>query len=755
MQSTSAIAKAFYAQVFASSPDGILLIDPETRRALLFNDVACGQLGYTRDEFARLAISDYEANQSAEEVNAHVREVAERGHAEFDTRQRTKSGEIRQVHVWAKIIDLDGTPAFYTIFRDVTEQRRLEDALRHSHDLLDRTGRLAKVGGWQLDVDTQTLHWTREVYRIHEVDAGFHPTLENAIEFYAPEARGEIAMAVRAAMDAGTPFDLELPLVTARGRRIWVRAQGAGERRGDRIVRIHGAFQDITERKQTDELGRLQGAALHAAADGIVITDRSGTIEWVNPAFSRLTGYTAAEARGHNPRELVKSGRQTAAVYQGMWETILAGHTWQGQIVNRRKDGSFYTEEQAITPILDDTGAVTHFVAIKKDITERLKLEAQFRQSQKMETVGQLASGIAHDFNNLLTVINGMSELAVARLDERDPLRSDVREILIAGQRAAGLTRQLLAFSRQQILQPEVLDLNTVVVALEDMLHRLLGEDVDLLVLPAPDVRCVRADRGQMEQVLTNLAVNARDAMPEGGRLTVETKNIEIEEEMVHSSGAVVPRGRYVQLAVTDSGTGMDEETRLRVFEPFFTTKDPGRGTGLGLSTAYGIVKQSQGFIWVYSELGHGTSFRIYLPAVAESAASTHRSVAAQASAGNETVLVVEDSDALAKLIGRFLTSSGYTVHTARRADEALTLLARYGPAIQLVLTDVIMPQMSGRQLAERIARIRPGTKILYMSGYTDDTVVRHGVVDARVPFLSKPFTKTTLLQKVREALDA
>ena len=441
-----------------------------------------------------------------------------------------------------------------------------------------------------------------------------------------------------------------------------------------------------------------------------------------------------------------------------MWETILAGRSWHSEMINRRKDGSLYTEDKSVTPILDASGASTHFVAIGKDMTERLQLEAQFRQAQKMESVGQLASGIAHDFNNLLTVINGWAEVVLAQVSHDDPVHANVQEIHRAGERAATLTRQLLAFSRQQILEPRVLNFNTVVVGMEGLLRRLLDEDIDLVIVPTPGVGNVKADFGQIEQVITNLAVNARDAMPQGGRLTIEVQSVTADEDYARQLGVTsvtMPSGSYVLLAVSDSGTGMDAATCTRIFEPFFTTKGPGKGTGLGLSTVYGIVKQSHGFIWVYSEVGQGTSFKIYLPQVTEAAGTDRPGPTVVSSSGTETILLVEDNAALRKLATHLLAPAGYTVLGAATGEEALRLVERHEAPVHLLLSDVVMPGMSGRELAEQLAQTRPGMKVLYMSGYTSDTIVRHGVLEAQVPFLNKPFTGAALLQKVREVLDS
>ena len=352
--------------------------------------------------------------------------------------------------------------------------------------------------------------------------------------------------------------------------------------------------------------------AIEQSADGIVITDAQGTIQYVNPAFTRVSGYSREEALGKNPR-ILKSGKHDEAYYRKLWETILGGEIWQDEITNRRSDGSLYPEQMTITPVRDQRGEITHFIAIKAEVTERKRLEQQLRQAQKMEAVGRLAGGVAHDFNNLLTIISGYSELLLEHPGTVEPLRGYVNEIRNASGRAASLTRQLLAFSRQQVLAPRVLDLNAVVANIEKMLKRLIGEDIDLVTVLAESLWPVKADPGQLEQVLLNLAVNARDAMPKGGMLTIETANVEMDRTYAQTHFPLSP-GPYVLLAFSDTGIGMDAETQARIFEPFFTTKEKGKGTGLGLATVYGIVKQSGGYIWVYSEVGKGTTFKIYLP---------------------------------------------------------------------------------------------------------------------------------------------
>src|SRR6266571_3896225 len=380
--------------------------------------------------------------------------------------------------------------------------------------------------------------------------------------------------------------------------------------------------------------------------------------------------------------------------------------------------------------------------------------EEQLRQSQKVEAIGRLAGGIAHDFNNLLTIINGYTELLLARIPGEDRMSKDINEIRKAGQRAASLTRQLLAFSRKQILEPKVLDLNTIVVDMEKMLRRVIGEDVKLTIAPAPDLHRTRADPGQIEQVIMNLAVNARDAMPQGGQLTLETLNVDLDEAYAGRHIGVRP-GAYVMLAVSDTGCGMDRESMAHIFEPFYTTKGPGKGTGLGLSTVYGIVKQSGGNVWAYSEPGHGTTFKIYLPQ-AEGVVDrlTRDGRRPEIPRGSETILLVEDQKELRDLVRQMLEMNGYSVVAASEGLEALEICKQHTGAIHLMLSDVVMPQMGGRELAQRLATLPPDMKVLYMSGYTSNAIVHHGILDPGTAFLQKPFTPDGLAHKVREVLD-
>ncbi len=418
----------------------------------------------------------------------------------------------------------------------------------------------------------------------------------------------------------------------------------------------------------------------------------------------------------------------------------------------------FFAQAEVIT---DRNGTPIRMSGTAQDITERKQAEEalrqseeQLRQAQKMEAVGRLAGGVAHDFNNLLTAIIGYSDILLNGLGESDPWRPDILEIKKAGERAATLTSQLLAFSRKQVLQPKVLDLNEVVTDMDKMLQRLIGEDIDLITLPDPALGRVKADPGGIEQIILNLAVNARDAMPEGGKLTIETANVDLDESYARGHVTVQP-GPYVMLAVSDNGMGMSPETQAHIFEPFFTTKEKGKGTGLGLSTIYGIVKQSGGNIWVYSELGGGTTFKIYLPRVEEALTPVETSTPEDASRqGSETILLVEDDEVIRKLVSVILHDHGYTVLVARNGSEALKISEQHLDPIHLMLTDVVMPQMTVRELTQRLAEMCPQTRVLYVSGYTDEAIVHHGVLDEGMYFMQKPFTAVALLRKVREVLD-
>jgi PAS domain S-box-containing protein len=486
---------------------------------------------------------------------------------------------------------------------------------------------------------------------------------------------------------------------------------------------------------------------------GICRCNAAGQLLDVNPALLHMLGYSSTQ-------ELV--GKHLGGLYADTqhWfelaDRLHSASPFNGLIAEwKRKDGMAMVVRVSGRSVSNGERR-TAFELFAEDVTERRALEQQLRQSQKMEAVGRLAGGIAHDFNNLLMVISGYSEFLLDRLGPDPTLRGPAQEIAGASQRASSLTRQLLAFSRKQMLAPKVLDLNGVVTENLKMLTRVIGEDIDLIMVPAASLGAVRADAGQIDQVIMNLAVNARDAMPSGGKLTIETSNVSLDEEYARFHAPLRP-GDYVLLSISDTGLGMDSETQSHIFEPFFTTKGP-KGTGLGLSTVYGIIKQSGGYVWVFSEPGKGTTFKIYLPRVperAEPAQIVASNEAAFTAPGTETILLAEDEANLRYLARQFLEKQGYTVIEAADGTRAMQIALAHQGVIHLLLTDVIMPGMNGRELAQRISEIRPQTKILYMSGYTENVIGHNGTLDAGVRLLQKPFTLRELKNKVREVLDS
>jgi PAS domain S-box-containing protein len=530
--------------------------------------------------------------------------------------------------------------------------------------------------------------------------------------------------------------------------------------------RFYWFVVDITERKQAEDRMAETHAMLNLVLNNIPLyvfwKDRTSTYLGCNTLFAQAAGVQDPQTIiGKNDFELV--WKDTAELYRADDRAVIEANTPKLNFEEplTRPDGNVLRIRTSKVPLQNREGKVFGVLGIFEDITERKQAaaklrqtEEQLRQAQKMEAIGQLAGGVAHDFNNLLTVIMGYTDLLMSNLQADAPTLADLQEIRTAAERASWLTRQLLAFSRRQILAPQVLDLNVLIGHFEKMLRRLIGEDVVLKTELAPALARIKVDPGQIEQIIMNLAVNARDAMPTGGRLTIETDTVLLDESYPIKA-VKVPPGRYVLLAVSDTGCGMDAETQKRIFEPFFTTKEVGKGTGLGLSTVYGIVKQSNGFIWVYSEPGRGTTFKIYLPAVdGDVQAAKTKSLPVQQRIGVETILLVDDAASLRALTKKVLELSGYTVLAAGNLDEALKMAEARNWAIHLLLTDVVMPGGSGPDVANRLKERCPDLKILYMSGYTGTTMAHQGILESRSPLLQKPYSPDALLHKVREVLD-
>lgn len=550
-------------------------------------------------------------------------------------------------------------------------------------------------------------------------------------------------------------YDEEYRIIRPDGAVRWVHDRAFPIRdAAGQVYRIAGIAEDVTAQRQDREDLLLLAAAIEHTGEGVIITDADGTILYVNPAFEKTTGYTRDAAIGQNPR-LLKSGQQDPAFYREMWSTLLAGETWRGRWVNRRRDGELYTQDSVITPIRSGGGRITHMVAVFRDVSDSLRLEEQFRHAQKMEAIGRLAGGVAHDFNNLLTAIKGHAQFALHALDGADHAREDVEAIASEADRAHTLTRQLLAFSRQQVSEPRVLDVGDLLRGAERMLRRLIGENIELVISLGSKPGRILADPNQMEQVLVNLAINARDAMPEVGTLTLEARVIDAADHPARGGGDVDDNGGFVRLRVSDTGTGIDSRIIDRNFDPFFTTKPAGKGTGLGLSTVYGIVKQAGGHVFVESGPGAGSTFEIVLPhAAGEVAAPVPLDEPRREPTGDETLLVVEDDTRVRSLVRRALQLAGFRVIEAADGDQAIAAFQQENGAIDLLLTDVVMPRMGGRQLAARLRTTRPDLKVLFMSGYAENEMARHGILQPGADFIEKPFEPRELQRRVRQVLD-
>jgi two-component system cell cycle sensor histidine kinase/response regulator CckA len=748
--------------VLEGSLDAMLLSDDEGRYVDA-NTAACRLFGMGLDELLRHKATDFRGSDPREpgDVWRHFLDI---GHLGGQTAFTRPDGARRILEVKATANVAPGLHLL--VLRDLTERVEAEERLRDNQSILESAQVLAHVGTWVRAVDGAGTR-SPEMARI----CGQPPDdalsdMEKHLLCVHPDDRELVRRKVEEALERGEPYANEYRIVRPDGEVRWVESYATAlPARGAYPARIVGAVQDVTDRRKLIE--GLRGGEqryrrlLDAISDGVLLIAADGRITLANRHMAEMLGCTVDELIGESTFTFLQEEDHGTATARLARRRRGLSDRYVGRM--KRKDGSVLHVAVQADPIVDAKGQMEGTVSVIEDLSERLAVkevrgrlaqtEEQLRQAQKMEAIGVLAGGVAHDFNNILSVILSYAELLRDDLPAGDPRRADLEEIHKAGEKAAGLTRQLLAFSRKQVLRPRVLDLNETLAGTEKLLRRLLGEDIELVLEAAEGLGRVHADAGQIEQVLMNLVVNARDAMPRGGALTLRTADVDVDCESVERLG--VPPGAYVCVTVTDTGCGMDAATQARIFEPFFTTKEAGKGTGLGLSTVFGIVEQSGGRVTVASAPGKGTTFCVYLPRkVEEPVAAEEAPPPRSRLEGTETVLLVEDDEQVRRVVVSTLRRQGYELLVAADGSEALRLMEEREGPVHLLLTDVVMPRMSGRDLAETLKNRRPGIRVLFMSGYTKDAVLRHGVSDGSVAFVQKPVTPEALATRVRQALD-
>jgi two-component system, cell cycle sensor histidine kinase and response regulator CckA len=646
--------------------------------------------------------------------------------------------------------------------QDITARKRVEQELRQRLALQDQLAHIAAtvpgtVYSFRLRPDGSTCipYASPALERVFGLK--LDQVRDDASAIFArvhPDDLAAVKESILTSARTMRVWRIEFRLLDAARGEIWAEGHSVPQMEPDGSVLWHGFVHDVTERRRGEERLRQLSQAVQQSPASIVITDPKGTIEYVNPKFTHTTGYSLEEALGQNPR-ILKSGELPEETYKQLWETILQGREWRGEFHNRKKNGELFWESASISPIIDTNGVVTHFLAVKEDITERKRLEEQVRQSQKLDGIGQLAGGVAHDFNNVLAAI--MMYLGLLRMNPTldEETRQALKDLDKEAKRAADLTRQLLMFSRRSVLAVKPLDLNDLIADMLKMLRRLIQEDIDLRFEAQAGLPLVEADPGMLEQVLMNLVVNARDALPKGGRIVLSSTVVDLDRRQVLVQPERRP-GRFLRLCVSDNGTGMDSATVKRIFEPFFTTKEVGRGTGLGLATVHGIVAQHKGWVEVESTVGQGTVFSVFLPASDKVIApTTSTAQATSLERGRETILLVEDAENVRRTVGQALRLLGYRVLDAGNGQEAMALWQTHGAEVDLLLTDMVMPEgMTGLELVEWLHALRPGLKVIISSGYSAE-IVHAGVSDRKdLVYLPKPYEIKTLAETVRRCLD-
>jgi PAS domain S-box-containing protein len=864
-----------YRLLFNMGVNAMFLVDNNTTQILECNNKASQLFGYSSEELLSMKMTDLSTTPEA------TRRTCQANVSKIERVYQKKDGGLISVDITSEHFFLADRAVHISAIRDITDKKLAEKVLESNYALLQIAGETAKFGGWSVDLEKNICTWSDAVADIHDMPHGYSPPVQEAINFYAPEWQGKITQIFSACAKEGISYDEEMEIITQKGKRVWVRATGkAVKNEKDKIIKVQGSFQDITERKQAEErLAHSQklmqyiiehtnsAVAVHdrnmhyiyvsqrylddykvnendiigkhhydvfpdlpqkwrdvhqkALAGKISKADRDpyfrddGTIEWTrwecrpwyeeNGSIGGIIVYTEVITDWINAQEKLRlSHERMLTILDSIDSTVYVADmdTCEILFMNKKMITDFggdktgdicyhafrknsepcecCTNDQLVDKhgnpagvcIWDDKNPVTGRdyinydraiewtdgrlvrMQIATDITDLKKMESQLNQAQKMESVGRLAGGVAHDFNNMLGVILGHTELAMLHADENHDLHADLNEIQNAAKRSADLVKKLLAFARKEIISPRQLDLNDTVERMLNMLHRLIGEDIDLVWKPSAHLWHVKMDPSQIDQILANLCVNARDAISGVGKLTIETGIKTFDEEYCKEHAEFIP-GDFVLLAVSDNGCGMDKETLDNLFEPFFTTKEVGKGTGLGLATVYGIVKQNNGFINVYSKPGQGSSFKIYLPRLAVDGEADQAIPEKKTTAGGtETILLVEDEPTILRMTRMMLERKGYIVLSAATPTEAIEKATIHTGSIDLLMTDVVMPEMNGRDLSGKITDLYPDIRVLFMSGYTANVIAHQGVLDDGVAFIQKPFSMAGMTEKVRELLD-
>jgi PAS domain S-box-containing protein len=749
-----------YQLLFEGNPNPMWVYDVETLRFLAVNEAAVRVYGYSREEFLAKTIVEIRPAEERPRLLALLEELPPDWHTALGSpgswRHLCKDGTELDVEISSQPLSFDGRPARVVQVLDVTARLRAEQALRESEaryrGLIENANDLIAT----IDLDRRFTTVNAAFERVLGYDRG--ELVGRPITDVVPEdSQQALRQAYEEKVDGtAAAATYEHELLAKDGTRITVEVASRVIEVDGRPAGIQAICRDLTERKRAAEAlratqERFQLVVEHSR-DMIALFEADGRIIYTSPSHETTLGFRPDELEGHTFAEFVHPDDLEAV--GSVLEDAVSGVPRESVARVRRSDGTYVTVEGIASPILDESGELRMLVSSSRDISERLRaaeLEERLHQSRRLESVGRLAGGIAHDFNNLLTAMNGYGEIALARLAEPgadEKLGECFEEIRHAGDKATMLVSQLLALSRRQVLQPTVLDLNHVVQDYEPMLGRLLGDDIHVRVALADDLGAVLADEGQLGQVIVNLAVNARDAMPAGGTLSMSTRNVTLEDTV-----GPLPPGEYVMLAVEDTGLGIEPELLDQVFDPFFTTKGPGEGSGLGLATVLGVVEQSGGYVSVYSEPGVGTTFKVYLPRTELTPVPVPHEADHRTAGCGERLLLVEDNDAVRRLAYEVLELSGYEVRQAASPREALELCASDDQEIDLLVTDVVMPELNGRELADRLRAERPGLRVLYTSGYTDDAMISRGVLAPGMAFLQKPFSVEQLQRKLREVL--